>query len=47
MGLEKFIICLGYKGNMIREFFINRYLSKSNFKIDLINPSKLSFKTKK
>ena len=46
-GIRRFIICLGYKGNMIREFFINRYLSKLNFKIDLINSSKLSFQNKK
>ena len=45
-GIRKFIICLGYKGNMIREFFINRYLPKSNFKIDLINSSKVTFQNK-
>ncbi len=42
-GVKKFIICLGYKGNMIREFFINRYLPKKNFKIDLINKNKFNF----
>ena len=46
-GVNKFIICLGYKGNMIREFFINRYLSKTNLKIDLINKNKLNFIGKK
>tara|TARA_B100000989_G_scaffold292312_1_gene268026 strand:- start:778 stop:1587 length:810 start_codon:yes stop_codon:yes gene_type:complete len=46
-GIKNFIICLGYKGNMIREYFINRYLPRTNFKIDLINPSKLNFVGKK
>lgn len=46
-GIKKFVICLGYKGNMIREFFINRYLPKSNFRIDLINNTKVNFINRK
>ncbi len=46
-GVKKFIICLGYKGNMIREFFISRYLPKKNFKIDLISKNKFNFVSNK
>lgn len=45
-GVKNFIICLGYKGNMIREYFINRYLPKTNFKLDLINGPNLKFSLK-
>lgn len=34
-GLTDFIICLGYKGYMIKEYFFNYYRHTSNFKLDL------------
>jgi glucose-1-phosphate cytidylyltransferase len=34
-GLNEFIICLGYKGYMIKEYFSNYYLHMSDVTIDL------------
>lgn len=34
-GITDFIICLGYKGYMIKEYFFNYYRHTSDFKIDL------------
>ncbi len=34
-GLNDFIICLGYKGYQIKEFFANYFLSMSDMRIDL------------
>ncbi|MGU3537389.1 glucose-1-phosphate cytidylyltransferase [Methylobacterium sp. A54F] len=34
-GLSEFVICLGYKGYMIKEFFNNYYLHMSDVTIDL------------
>ena len=34
-GINDFIICCGYKGYMIKEFFANYYLHKSDVTIDL------------
>ena len=36
-GFNEFIICLGYKGFIIKEFFSNYYLHSSNVTIDLKN----------
>ncbi|GAB6194413.1 glucose-1-phosphate cytidylyltransferase [Desulfocastanea catecholica] len=36
-GLNDFIVCCGYKGFMIKEFFSNYYLQKSNVTFDLKN----------
>ena len=36
-GINDFVICLGYKGNMIKEFFSNYFLSKSDVTIDVKN----------
>jgi len=36
-GLNDFIICLGYKGYMIKEYFANYYLHTSDVTIDLTN----------
>ncbi|MEO9307226.1 MAG: glucose-1-phosphate cytidylyltransferase [Nitrososphaera sp.] len=33
-GLNNFIICCGYKGNLIKEYFTNYYLQKSDITID-------------
>lgn len=34
-GVKEFIICLGYKGYMIKEYFYNYYRHTSDFKINL------------
>jgi glucose-1-phosphate cytidylyltransferase len=34
-GLNDFVICLGYKGYMIKEYFLNYYLHTSDVTIDL------------
>src|SRR6516164_9590448 len=34
-GLNEFIVCLGYKGYMIKEFFHNYFLHCSDLTIDL------------
>jgi glucose-1-phosphate cytidylyltransferase len=36
-GLNDFIICLGYKGHLIKEFFANYFLSMSDVTFDLVN----------
>lgn len=36
-GYNDFIICLGYKGYMIKEYFMNYFLHNSDIKIDLGN----------
>jgi len=38
-GLNDFIVCLGYKGHIIKEFFANYYLHMSDVTIDLANNS--------
>jgi glucose-1-phosphate cytidylyltransferase len=36
-GFNDFIICLGYKGYMIKEYFMNYYMHNSDLTIDLAN----------
>ena len=36
-GFNEFIICLGYKGYLIKEYFMNYFLHNSDIKIDLEN----------
>jgi len=36
-GLEDFVICLGYKGSVIKEYFANYFLYKSDLTFDLKN----------
>jgi glucose-1-phosphate cytidylyltransferase len=38
-GFNDFIICLGYKGNVIKDFFLNYYLFQSDLHIDMKNNS--------
>ena len=40
-GFNEFIICLGYKGFFIKEFFANYFLHQSDLTIDLADNSKL------
>jgi len=34
-GFNEFIICLGYKGSVIKEYFMDYYMSQSDLKIDM------------
>jgi glucose-1-phosphate cytidylyltransferase len=36
-GINDFVICLGYKGYMIKEYFANYFLHRSDITIDLSN----------
>lgn len=36
-GINEFIICLGYKGYMIKEYFANYFLHMSDVTIDMVN----------
>ena len=36
-GFQEFIICCGYKGHMIKEYFVNYYQNNSQLKISLKN----------
>ena len=36
-GLNDFIICLGYKGYMIKEYYANYYLHSSDVTFDMVN----------
>ena len=36
-GINDFIICLGYKGYIIKEYFANYFLHSSNVTFDLAN----------
>ena len=38
-GFNEFVICLGYKGYVIKEYFSNYFLHKSNIEIDIANNS--------
>jgi glucose-1-phosphate cytidylyltransferase len=38
-GINDFVVCLGYKGFLIKEFFANYYLHTSNVTFDLSNNS--------
>lgn len=38
-GINDFVICCGYKGNMIKEYFYNYSLSVSDMTVDLSNQS--------
>lgn len=38
-GIKEFIICLGYKGYVIKEFFSNYYTHQSDIRINLSNNS--------
>lgn len=36
-GIKDFIICLGYKGHLIKEYFVNYYLHTSDITVDIKN----------
>ncbi len=42
-GLREFVLCLGYKGNMIKEYFLNYEAMNSDFTICLGNQHNVQF----
>ncbi len=42
-GFLEFIVCLGYKGNLIKEYFLNYEAMNNDFSIDLGNPSQITY----
>jgi glucose-1-phosphate cytidylyltransferase len=36
-GVQEFVICLGYKGDLIKEYFANYYLHNCDVTFDLVN----------
>ena len=42
-GFNEFIICLGYKGEVIKEYFANYFLNQSNVTFDFTNHNKLIY----
>ncbi|RED50819.1 glucose-1-phosphate cytidylyltransferase [Aestuariispira insulae] len=38
-GINDFVICLGYKGYMIKEYFANYFLHSSDLRVDMANNS--------
>ena len=36
-GVNEFVICCGYKGNIIKDFFINYFNHQSDITVDLVN----------
>lgn len=42
-GLQEFVLCLGYKGNAIREFFLNYEAYTRDVTLELGNTSAMSF----
>ena len=45
-GIKEFILCVGYKGNLIKEFFNNYNLHTSDLTINLKNNTKKFYKNK-
>ena len=43
-GINEFIICCGYKGHVIKEYFNNSFIHNSDFTIDLENNKKIFHK---
>lgn len=42
-GFRRFILCLGYKGNVIRDYFINYEAMSNDFTVHLGQPNKLTY----
>jgi glucose-1-phosphate cytidylyltransferase len=42
-GFNDFVLCLGYKGTMIKEYFLNYHAMSSDFRIELGEKPKLHF----
>lgn len=44
-GHKEFILCLGYKGEMIKEYFLNYEAMNNDFTIQLGSPNKIDFRS--
>lgn len=42
-GFLEFIVCLGYKGNLIKEYFLNYEAMNNDFTIDLGHPNQITY----
>jgi len=42
-GFKEFVLCLGYRGNMIKEFFLNYEPMNSDFTLALSTPQQLQY----
>lgn len=42
-GFNEFILCLGYKGQVIKEFFLNYYTMVNDFTLNLSKPSTVEY----
>lgn len=45
-GFRRFILCLGYKGSVIKEYFLNYEAMSNDFSINLGNENQLSYQSK-
>ena len=45
-GINDFIVCCGYKGYIIKEYFANYFLHTSDFTFDMVNDKKIIHKSK-
>ncbi len=46
-GINDFVVCLGYKGYVIKEFFANYFLHASDVTIDLVNNQQIVHETRR
>lgn len=46
-GINDFIICLGYKGYILKEFFANYFLHASDVTVDLVNNTQVVHETRR
>ena len=46
-GVNEFVICLGYKGYVIKEYFANYFLHASDVTIDLVNNQQIVHETRR
>lgn len=45
-GINDFIVCCGYKGYIIKEYFANYFLHTSDFTFDMVSDKKIIHKSK-
>jgi len=42
-GFNEFVLCLGYKGQVVKEFFLNYYTMVNDFTLDLSRPNTVEY----
>ncbi|WP_026881238.1 glucose-1-phosphate cytidylyltransferase [Clostridium akagii] len=45
-GINEFILCVGYKGDMIKQYFMDMYWRNNDFTLDINGDEKVTFHTK-